>query len=91
MKYLLALALLLSLSSCAFINPNTGEEMRGVPVDIVVELSQALAEKVAIYDINKDGFITQDEGIALGLAYGNDIYQAILRYNAENWNSVRTR
>lgn len=86
MKFLLALVMILVVAltpSCAFTSA-TGEDMRGVPVDVVVGLSEDLAEKVPIYDINKDGFITTDEGVALGLAYGNDIHQAILRYSATN-------
>lgn len=79
MKYLLPLLF----CSCSFLTPG-GEELKGIPVETVAELARELANKIELYDINKDGFITTDEGIALGLAYGNDIYQAILKFNAEN-------
>lgn len=79
MKYFL----LLLFCSCSFLTPG-GEELKGIPVETVAELARELANKIELYDINKDGFITTDEGIALGLAYGNDIYQAILKFNAEN-------
>lgn len=80
----LALILLCSLvCSCTLIGPS-GEELKGVPVDVVVEIAQATADNVALYDMNKDGVITEDEAVALGLALGQDVYQAILRFNSEN-------
>ena len=75
-KLLLCAMMVLLLPSCMLLGQSP-DGLKGLKVDKAAEVLRILADEIELYDLDKDGLISAEEAVPLGLSAANRLYMAM--------------